>query len=174
MNTNQQRIKLRALTESDMALTCRWHNSDEIKLNYAGHPFPVNIEMEKKWYEKILHSNFPVTIFGIEVIETTELAGLVMLKDINMINGSTELSVYIGDEQNRNKGYAYEATREAVGFAFNKMRLHRVWLRVLAENAAAIKLYEKAGFIKEGVLKESVYKEGTYRDEIIYAIVNGK
>jgi|WetSurMetagenome_2_1015567.scaffolds.fasta_scaffold00144_9 RimJ/RimL family protein N-acetyltransferase len=174
MNTNLPKIKLRALTESDMEITCRWHNSEDIKLNYAGHPFPVNIEMEKKWYEKILHSNFPTTIFGIEAADTSELVGLVMLKDINMINGNAEFSVYIGDEHNRNKGYASEATLGTVDFAFKKMGLHRVWLRVLADNTAAIKLYEKAGFVKEGILKESVFKEGSYRDEIIFAIVNGK
>ena len=168
------KITLRALTEADMELTLRWHNSDDIKLNYAGHPFPVNREMEKKWYDRILYENIPVTVFGIEITDSKELVGLVMLKGISLINRSAEFSIYIGDEKNRGKGYAAEATREAIRFAFDKIGLHRLWLCVMAENAAAVKLYESAGFIKEGILKQSIFKDGSFRDEIIYALVKEK
>ena len=52
------RIQLRALTISDIEKTIVWNNDQEISDLYSGHPFPVNIEMERKWYEKILTSNF--------------------------------------------------------------------------------------------------------------------
>lgn len=165
-------IKLRALTSSDMELTLRWHNSDDIRDNYLGHPFPVNIEMESKWYEKILGSNFPVTVFGIEASENGTLVGLVMIRDINMINRSAEFAIYIGDEHNRGKGYASAATGEAVKFSFDSLGLHRVWLRVMTDNEAAIKLYEAAGFKREGTLRHSAFKDGSFRDEYVYALIN--
>ena len=62
------KILLRALTYSDIDKTLLWHNDSEILDLYSGHPFPVNIEMERKWYEKILMSNFPVTVFGTALI----------------------------------------------------------------------------------------------------------
>jgi hypothetical protein len=48
------RIKLRALTKKDIDLTLKWNNQDDIRELYLGHPFPINREMEEKWYDKIL------------------------------------------------------------------------------------------------------------------------
>ena len=42
-------IQLRALTETDIPTTLAWNNQEDIKDLYAGHPFPVNYEMEKEW-----------------------------------------------------------------------------------------------------------------------------
>ena len=80
-----ENVKLRALTITDLPLTLKWHNQLDIIEMYAGHPFPINEEMERKWYEKILTSNFPVTVFGIELIENNKLIGLTILRDINLI-----------------------------------------------------------------------------------------
>lgn len=90
------RIRLRALTSDDMPKTLEWHNQSDIADLYLGHPFPVNIEMERQWYEKICHSNFPVSAFGIELTEENSLIGVSMLKDINMINRSAEFAIFIG------------------------------------------------------------------------------
>ena len=57
-----KKISLRALTITDLPETLRWHNQADIVEMYAGHPFPVNEEMERKWYDKILYSNLPVTV----------------------------------------------------------------------------------------------------------------
>lgn len=171
MKRDPLRINLRALTESDILKTCAWHNDKNIKDYYAGHPFPVNIEMEKRWYDKILTENFPSTVFGIEVLPAKELIGLVTLKDINLINRNCELSIYIGEMANRGKGYATEATREALSFAFLKLGLHRVWLRVMDGNENAVKMYERLGFKKEGTHSQSLYRDGSFRDEHIYALL---
>ena len=90
-------IKLRALTTSDKTKTLSWHNRDDIKNLYAGHPFPVNIEMESDWYDKILKSNFPTTVFGIELVKNAELIGLSLLKKIDLMNRKAEIAIYIGD-----------------------------------------------------------------------------
>ncbi len=44
-----KKIKLRALTSSDIEKTLAWNNEEEISNLYSGHPFPVNMEMEKIW-----------------------------------------------------------------------------------------------------------------------------
>ena len=37
-----EKIKLRALTMSDIDKTLEWHNLDDIRELYHGHSFPVN------------------------------------------------------------------------------------------------------------------------------------
>ncbi|MCK9610725.1 MAG: GNAT family N-acetyltransferase [Candidatus Cloacimonas sp.] len=167
-------IRLRALTITDLPLTLKWHNQPDIIEMYAGHPFPVNEEMERKWYEKILTSNFPVTVFGIELIENNKLIGLTTLRDINLIIRSAETAIYIGDQNERSKGYSKEALKLTLNFAFNNLGLHRVFLSVREDNVAAIGLYEKMGFIREGILRDSIYKDGKYISLIIMSILEGE
>ena len=50
--------------------------------------------------------------------------------------------------------------------------LVRIELTVHADNARAIRLYERIGFEKEGVLKDAVRLDGHYKDMFLMAIVN--
>ena len=167
-------IRLRALTLTDLEKTLEWHNQDEISNFYAGHPFPINIEMEKKWYDKVTSSNIPLSVFGIEFIETRTLIGITVLKEINLINRGAEFAVYIGDTKYKGKGLSIEACKETLGFAFFKLGLHRIFLKVLSENTIAISLYQKLGFKKEGIIRESVFKNNEFRSEILMSILKNE
>jgi RimJ/RimL family protein N-acetyltransferase len=164
-------IKLRALTATDIEKTLSWHNHEDISDLYSGHPFPVNIEMEQKWYENILTSNFPVTVFGIEYIESHSLIGITVLKNINMINRSAEFALYIGDKEYRGRNLSNEATAETLCFGFYKLGLNRISLKVLEENKVAIKLYTTLGFYKEGLMRDSVFKNNCYKNELLMSIL---
>lgn len=166
-----RRIKLRALTSTDIDKTLEWNNEEAISNLYSGHPFPVNLEMEKKWYEKILTSNLPLTVFGIEFIETKTLIGITVLKDINLINRSAEFAIYLGDKEYKGKGLSKEATLATLTFGFHKLGLNRIHLKVLEENEIAIKLYHSTGFLNEGVLRKSVFKNNQYKSEIMMSIL---
>lgn len=165
-------IRLRALTETDIPKTLEWNNQEDIKEFYAGHPFPINMEMEKEWYSKITKSNFPTSVFGIEHISENKLIGLSFLKNINLIHRKAEFAIFIGDEQARGKGFSKEATIQTLKFGFNSLGLNRIFLSVQANNEIAIKLYEKVGFVKEGLLRNSAFKNGFFLDEIIMGILS--
>ena len=47
--------------------------------------------------------------------------------------------------------------------------LTRVELRVRTDNAAAIHLYEKSGFVTEGTCRKYLHSEGRYHDTLIMA-----
>jgi len=164
-------VNLRALTTTDIEKTLSWHNKKEISNLYSGHPFPVNLEFEKKWYENILTSNIPTTVFGIEHIETNELIGITILKNINLINRCSEFAIYIGNDSYLGKGLSTEATILTLKFGFHNLGLNRIYLKVLSKNSKALNLYKKIGFKHEGILKESVFKENEFIDEVIMAIL---
>jgi RimJ/RimL family protein N-acetyltransferase len=170
-NAIMKRTKLRALTHADIEKTLAWHNQEDISDLYSGHPFPVNIEMETKWYEKILTSNFPITVFGIELVESKKLIGITVLREINMINRVAEFAIYIGNALERGKGLSKEATIDTLTFGFFKLNLNRIYLKVLEENTPAIKLYQLLGFTMEGKLRNSIFKNGEYKSEIVFSIL---
>ncbi len=164
-------IKLRALTRKDLPLTLEWHNQVEIQDLYSGHPFPINIEFENVWYDKILTSNFPTTVFGVEHIKDEKLIGLFILKDISLIHRKAELALYIGDEKYKGKGLSKVIMRQGLDFGFNKLGLNRIDLKVIEHNSAAIGLYRSVGFFEEGVFRKSVFKDGEFRNELLMSIL---
>ena len=78
--------------------------------------------------------------------------GEIELDHIAWRSGEAELKIIILDEDLHNRGYGTAAVLSILDQAFTKMNLNRVYLRVHATNAIALRCYEKAGFKKEGRL----------------------
>lgn len=58
-----------------------------------------------------------------------------------------------------------------VDLADNWLNLRRIELTVYADNAPAIHLYEKHGFVREGTLRDYAFRDGTYVDAYAMARV---
>lgn len=48
----------------------------------------------------------------------------------------------------------------------------RIEFSVRADNLRAMRLYEKAGFVREGVLRDAVFVDGEFHDAIAMALIN--
>ncbi len=70
------------------------------------------------------------------------------------------------------RGFATEAVRQAVAFAFGDGGLHRVQAAVMPNNAASIRVLEKAGFREEGLALRYLQIAGTWEDHRIFAVTN--
>jgi RimJ/RimL family protein N-acetyltransferase len=71
----------------------------------------------------------------------------------------------------RGRGIGFRLINAALGQAHESGFL-RVEFSVYADNARAIALYEKIGFVREGVLRDAILVDGKYRDAIAMAIVH--
>jgi [ribosomal protein S5]-alanine N-acetyltransferase len=69
------------------------------------------------------------------------------------------------------QGYASEAARAMLGFAFGEMRLHRIFAACLAANRAAGRVAEKAGMKLEARLRHNEWIKGQWHDTLIYGIL---
>jgi ribosomal-protein-alanine N-acetyltransferase len=69
------------------------------------------------------------------------------------------------------KGYATDAARSALDFAFGPLRLHRVTAAVGPENAASHAVVKRLGFVREGVLRDHVFTNGAWRDSVLYSVL---
>lgn len=102
--------------------------------------------------------------------ENGEFIGIVELFNISWKNRRAEFSITISPSY-REKGYGYDATINMLDLGFNHFGLNRIWLRVLEHNSKAIRLYERAGFIREGICREESLRKGKFINQIQMSIL---
>ena len=81
------------------------------------------------------------------------------------------MQIKIGKKQQLSKGYGSEALKLLLKYAWDDLKLHRVFCYVFGDNSRAIKCYKKQGFSIEGAMKEAAFINGRYKDIIIMAIL---
>ena len=166
-------IKLRALSEKDAPLMLEWMHDAEIQKGFRKDMLNATLEQAKNF---CISSNIPDEVktgdsihFAI-VNETDEYLGTISLKDINIEDGNAEYAITTRRKVH-GKGVAVEATKLVLKKAFFEYGLHRVYLNVVHDNIAAIKLYEKAGFVFEGEFREHLIINGEYKNWKWYSIL---
>ncbi|WP_461615813.1 GNAT family N-acetyltransferase [Clostridium sp. Marseille-QA1073] len=165
------RVKLSALKKEDVDKITMWHEDVDFLRNYDGKiAYPETKESIEKWYEETINSkeNF---CFSIITLEEKNMIGFLVLSSIMWNNGSSWISICIGDEKNRKKGYGSEALRLLIDYSFRELNLYRLQLTVFSYNTSAIKTYEKLGFKKEGVYREAIYRDNNRYDMYLYGLL---
>lgn len=100
---------------------------------------------------------------GVFERETGALAGSVELDAIDLRRSQGELGYWIRADRCR-KGYATEAARPMLRYAFETLRLHKVRADVAVGNHGSARVLDKLGFSREGVLREDRAIGGEYVD----------
>jgi RimJ/RimL family protein N-acetyltransferase len=86
------------------------------------------------------------------------------------LRGVGEFVIYLHQDY-QGQGLGTHLTRVILQEARSR-GFHRVGLEVVAENAAAIKVYQRAGFSVEGRLKDAFFgDDGKYHDQLIMGVV---
>jgi ribosomal-protein-alanine N-acetyltransferase len=67
------------------------------------------------------------------------------------------------------QGYASDAAKTMIAFAFDQLGLHRITAAIGPENKSSLALVEKAGFMYEGRLRDHVFTNGAWRDSLLYS-----
>jgi RimJ/RimL family protein N-acetyltransferase len=165
-----KKVRIRAIEKTDIDEIMKWINDREVMDNLLMR-YPVSRYQEEKRIERTLEgSDERNKVFAIETKEGVYLGGI-GLHRITWENRNAEVGIVIGKKEYWNKGYGSDAMIAILDFAFNRMNLHRVYLRVFSFNQRGIRSYEKCGFTKEGVLREDLYAQGKYHDTIMMGIL---
>lgn len=166
-----EKVRLRPIEREELPRFVEWFSDSEVR-RYLGMVLPFSLAQEERWFEN-LQERLQKQELVMLTIETAEGAhiGNISLMDINWKDRYAELGITIGDKDYWNQGYGTDAARTMLRVAFDDLSLHRVFLRVHADNARGIRCYEKVGFQREGKLRESVFREGAYRDTVLMSIL---
>lgn len=162
-----ENIVLRRMTYDDTDRIIAWRNQESVRKNFI-YQADFTKESHENWIRNYVEPGKAVQMIILEK-ESGCPIGSVYLRDIDYDNRKAEYGIFIGEETARGKGYGTEAAKLMVRYAFDELKLHKVFLRVLKENIGAQKSYEKAGFRKEAELVDEVKIHGEFRTEIFMA-----
>jgi RimJ/RimL family protein N-acetyltransferase len=105
-------------------------------------------------------------------LNRAQVVGVAMIfgRALTRLKGIGEFVIYIHQDY-QGKGLGTFITRQILKEAKRK-GFHRVGLGVVADNAAAIKAYVRAGFLQEGRLKDAFFgDDGRYHDQLVMGII---
>lgn len=166
-----ERLVLRIFQKSDAAAVTKLCNNYNIFKNTLYLPYPYSIDCALSWIEQHLE-NFNANKsyeFAITNKETGKLYGAIALSNNQRFHNG-ELAYWIGEEFWGN-GYATEAGKAVLEFAFIEKQYHKVYARYFNSNPASGRVIQKLGMIKEGVLIDHVMKENRYEDLVYYGMI---
>jgi RimJ/RimL family protein N-acetyltransferase len=163
-----ERIYLRPLEREDAPLLTSWANHPESRA-FLRRPRPTSLAQQEE--ELARRPGEDAVVMGIACKDDDALLGRIALREIDARHRQAELGLFIGPVEQWGKGYGTEATRLVVRYAFDTLNLHRVQLHVQADNARAVRIYERLGFVREGLLRQDRYREGRYVDSYVMAVL---
>lgn len=163
-----QKTRLRAIEREDIPTFVRWLNDQEVR-QYLEMYLPISKAQEEEWFEAQLKDD-SVRIFAIETGEGVHI-GNIGLHDLDWKNRNAFLGIVIAEKEYWGRGYGSDAILTLLGFAFNEMNLHRIYLSVFDFNQRAIRCYENCGFRHEGRARDSHFQDGRYHDSLLMAIL---
>lgn len=102
--------------------------------------------------------------------ETGQHIGNVRLGPMDHGAHTCQYSMMIGDTDYHGKGIGTEVVALALKICFETLGMNKVFLDVIEENKAAIRIYEKNGFKTEGKLKQHKLLNGTLYDLRIMSV----
>lgn len=176
-----EKVILRSLARSDLAICARWANDPEVtEYMYLG-TFPASEEAMCQEYEEMVsgaqgnltqESRAPSKVmFMILDRVSRDPIGWIGFFGINWITRVAEMRVIIGEKSYWGSGRAFESYRLVLGYGFDRLNLRRVFGGQRADNYRAFEATAKLGYVQEGLQREHFLRNGQAYDIILIGLL---
>ena len=163
-----ERIYLSPVSAEDMEQYTTWINDSRVSDGLGNSSQVFSVEREKTVLEEMSNSGYN---FAIVRAADDVLLGNASLFDINQMHRNAQCGLFIGEVENRNKGYGQEALKLLLNYGFNTLNLNNVMLKVFSFNEMAISCYKKVGFRMIGQRRNSFFLNGKYHNDVFMDIL---
>lgn len=160
------RVALHTIEEEDIPFLQEQINDPAVR-HHLTVRYPINEQQETEWFEEGASSEDRVNLM---VVGDDGPSGTVGIGPTDDPDGSVEIGIWLR-EADWGNGYGTEASRLLVQYAFDTLRVHRVFARVFNDNLGSKRIWEKLGFRHEAVHEESAFMHGEYVDTHYFAVL---
>lgn len=160
--TTRSVVTLRARTTAD--LDALYTIASDLDTWEERNPGRLRTRTREAWEARLTEQESdPANGMSFVIDVDGEAVGNIGLFDVDELARHAEVGIALLPSA-RGRGIGTEAMTQILEFAFVRSNLRRVHLEVIASNAAAIRSYEKAGFVVEGRQREHAWVRGRYED----------
>lgn len=171
MTLEGPQVLLRPYRLADAEAIHRW-KSDPDTTRWMGSRFrtPPTWEQTLESLRRVVETPPPDGVFfAIADRLTGDYRGGIDLTSVDLVDRRAVLSLVIGREEDRGRGWGQQAVGLLADYAFGPLGLHRISLTVAAENTAARRCYLACGFVEEGTSRDHSWVEDRWVDQILMA-----
>jgi RimJ/RimL family protein N-acetyltransferase len=169
------RIRLRSLTEQDMALKVKWYNDPAVRKTLVVDEV-FDLDRTVAWFHTLADRNDRAD-FCVESLTGIPI-GITGLIDIDRKNKTAQCYCVIGEKAFWGQGLGTEIHSVLFQWAFETLGIEKIWAHIRTNNPAIFRVVEKLGFKIEGTLRQDkivdgrridLYHIGLLRDEFVPA-----
>ena len=157
-----------SINDDDADKYIKWMNDKNVAVAFGQYNNIISQESDLKW---LYEPPNDMQRYAMVLLDGDVLIGSISIHNIDNLNRTAFIGIFIGEEEYRNKGYGAEAVRLLIEYGINTLNINNIALTVHADNYAAIACYKKVGFKEVGRLSEWVFKDGQYIDKIYMGIL---
>jgi RimJ/RimL family protein N-acetyltransferase len=162
------KVTLRPGNDNDIYYLAKWYN--DIELNKLAGWTSSKVTYDKLRYN--ISRSFGYDPMNLMIDnENGKPIGTIQLYDFDEQDRSCKLGIRIGERDYWGKRYGEDAVKVLLEYAFMKLDLYRVSLKVYEYNERAARCYLRCGFRHEGRTRHSACIEGKFYDELIMGIL---
>lgn len=163
-------VFLAPLQDTHLERLTAWKNDPGLAHQIAAHPAQFSGTQVREWMQR--NAADPDQLFlGIFARTDAAVIGVARLMFIDWVSGVAELGIFIGEPTARGQGQGRAAVQLLLRRAFGQLGLHRVFLRVMVDNLAAIRCYRACGFTEEGRLRDHFTSRGVRHDMLVMGVL---
>ncbi|MGE3275787.1 MAG: GNAT family N-acetyltransferase [Vicinamibacterales bacterium] len=158
---------VRPWTAADLEPLVRHANNPRVAIHLRDRfPHPYRRQDGQRFLTAVLRAARP-TVWCIEVDgQAAGGIGIELRDDVERV--SAEIGYWLG-EACWGRGVTTAALVAVTDEAFRMFDLRRLFAVPFAENAASVRVLEKAGYVLEGHMRQSAVKDGRLLDQLMYA-----
>nr|WP_067841907.1 GNAT family protein [Amphibacillus sediminis] len=152
------------MVPDDIVSYHKWRNDHQVMVSTNPALDNYSFDQTESFVEQVILNNHSTKSYMIIERKHNQPIGITSLANLDFKNRNAELIIDIGEKEFWGKGYASEALKMLLNYAFNELNLHRLYLQVFAFNEKAIRLYQRLGFQQEGVSRQALFRKGSWHD----------
>ena len=167
-------ISLRALEPEDIDDLYKWENNTDV-WRVSNTLVPFSKYILKKYIESSHLDIYQTKQLRLMIVvndnDNTKTIGTIDLFDFDPYHNRAGVGILIGDNNERNKGYASKALSKLIEYCFETLKLNQLYCNIAEDNQISLKLFGKHGFEIIGLKKQWLKYSNGYNNEYLLQLL---
>lgn len=169
VDKNIQLYKLR-LKSAPEIYECIDHSRDFLKEWLPWVENTRSVKDTENFIRSVRVRKSPMAELVFEIRMNKKVAGLIGLKDIDLVNNKAEIGYWLTREAT-GKGIMIRSCKALIDHAFGELELNKIWIRCAVENLRSCNIPKQLGFTFEGIERHGEKLYGRYIDLKVYSLL---